>query len=507
MYDILYGRKYERDFDITEIAKRVRKDIKAAVKIGGLPKGLKASVRTSRYSGGRSLRVAITVAPGVTINNPERVEFDRDNPHSHTAIPILSTRAQVTVDTIEAIVAAYNYDGSDIQTDYFNVNFYGSVGWDHDLQAADKARVLAEINGEPAPDDKPLEFGPEAVVALLTKATYWTNWSANEVAQRLHAGVSKVKKVLDALADADKLFKTWSPRRSTVIYRLPKDTDNPEDNRTNREWADQKAVEAKEARASTKAARKLATQKYEAHRAQEDSKVRAAAADVAELLKGLRTRPELEFGAFELGGSSAEQSAWVGRLGQLVNQGVLEVVTGRTTHNGSNLYRLAQDKPTDTRAAGAQAAIEAAAVTQDKEASGKKLSVDTPHGVFTRITTRDDITHIGVARYGTTRDNGAPVAAGRLLGNDGNWYAAVWSSSAKGAKRGPSLCYGEEIAGPVEVYPVADCSECTIQAPTCANCKHDIQAVAGAGAQDKRESAPVQIKLFLVGGQHDQKTE
>ena len=44
---------------------------------------------------------------------------------------------------VEAIVAAYNHDGSDIQSDYFDVNFYSHVNFTSEVHDADRAEALA----------------------------------------------------------------------------------------------------------------------------------------------------------------------------------------------------------------------------------------------------------------------------------------------------------------------------------------------------------------------------
>lgn len=135
---ISYGSKYNRDLDIAQIAKLVRADIKAAVKEGTLPKGFKASVRISRYSMGQSLNVTVKAAPGVTIMNPLRLA------HEESGSREVMTRDEL-LDTVKSIVDAYNYDGSDSQSDYYNVNFYGFVDFAHELEQSerDASRVAA----------------------------------------------------------------------------------------------------------------------------------------------------------------------------------------------------------------------------------------------------------------------------------------------------------------------------------------------------------------------------
>ena len=146
--DISYGNKYNRDLNVAEIAKLVRADLKAAVKAGTLPKGFKASVRISRYSMGQSLDVNVKAAPGVTVMNPLRLAHEqsgsrevmtRDEMWRH------SEAARALLDTVKSIVDAYNFDGSDSQSDYFHVNFYGNVDFAHALEQAEReaSRVAA----------------------------------------------------------------------------------------------------------------------------------------------------------------------------------------------------------------------------------------------------------------------------------------------------------------------------------------------------------------------------
>lgn len=147
MYEISYGSKYEKGLNITEIAKRVRDDIKAAEKAGALPKGIKTSVRISRYSMGQSLNVTIKAMPGVQVMNRTRLEHDRDFPHRYPEGPGLelhTAEARAVVDALEALVGAYNFNGSEIQVDYFHVNFYGRVDIDWHLERAEREAFLAE---------------------------------------------------------------------------------------------------------------------------------------------------------------------------------------------------------------------------------------------------------------------------------------------------------------------------------------------------------------------------
>jgi hypothetical protein len=127
MYEITEGSKYQatRDLDIAEIAKLVRKDIKAAQALGLLPAEATFAVRIDRFSGGQSLDVTLTGMPDTWTYVSPGLEPDYAN-----YVPAhggYTDEAEAAIKTLRSIVFTYNYDGSDIQSDYFNVRFYGHV--------------------------------------------------------------------------------------------------------------------------------------------------------------------------------------------------------------------------------------------------------------------------------------------------------------------------------------------------------------------------------------------
>lgn len=136
------GSLYEetRKMDLRDIAKLIRKDLKAAIKDGTIPK-VKTSVRMSRYSGGQSLAVEIrTVPEGFVILSRERLEDDRKNPHGFPSRTLKTDEAAKLLEAVEGLVNRYNFDKSDSQTDYFCNRFYQHVGFDSDLTRAERAR-------------------------------------------------------------------------------------------------------------------------------------------------------------------------------------------------------------------------------------------------------------------------------------------------------------------------------------------------------------------------------
>lgn len=139
MYETTEGSKYQAtsDLDITEIAKLVRTDLKAAQVAGTLPADATFAVRISRFSGGQSLDVDITGMSDAWIY------VDPSEQHGRVD-EIFTAEAREATRTAARIVNAYNYDGSDIQSDYFNVRFYGHVKIQNEREqrfwAAEKAR-------------------------------------------------------------------------------------------------------------------------------------------------------------------------------------------------------------------------------------------------------------------------------------------------------------------------------------------------------------------------------
>lgn len=144
------GTKYEatRDLDIAVIAKMVRADIKAAIADGSLPVGLKCSVAIERFAGGKSLDVTVTAFPG-QIETDEAVRYyasrdwTADRPRE-----IHTPAAKAAIAKLEEIRNAYNFDHSDIQSDYFHVRFYGDSTFSHEVVEASRSATIARKAAE-----------------------------------------------------------------------------------------------------------------------------------------------------------------------------------------------------------------------------------------------------------------------------------------------------------------------------------------------------------------------
>lgn len=155
--------------DVADVAKQVRKDIRAAIKAGTLPEGLKVSVRISRFSMGQSIDATITALPSTfQVLNPERVRIERENPIGfHGGEARLTAQASELLATIEGMIKRYGRFDVDTMTDYWNVSFYVSVDFDGDITRNERAQIIATIEEADALavelglDDEPTTDAPD----------------------------------------------------------------------------------------------------------------------------------------------------------------------------------------------------------------------------------------------------------------------------------------------------------------------------------------------------------
>lgn len=177
MNPIAYGTKYAstKDLSRVEVAKLIRADIKDAVKAGTIP-AAKYSVTCESFAGGGSIdvRIADVKKAGFVLWNPLRLAWDTQNPHSglcdapSEARWLHSEEARALLDAVKAIVDAYNFDGSDSQTDHFHVRFYGQVEFSWRWADAKKEEEIAAMTpagvtpGEPSNDVAQAPRAPQA---------------------------------------------------------------------------------------------------------------------------------------------------------------------------------------------------------------------------------------------------------------------------------------------------------------------------------------------------------
>lgn len=117
-----------------EIAKRIRVELK------GLELGVKFSVRSSQFSGGRAIDVTIKGYEG-PVSCPECHGYRSSRYYAGLHGDLCQTcatwggwmapEARVLHDAVESVREAFNYDGSDPMTDYYDVNYYGSTTFEN----------------------------------------------------------------------------------------------------------------------------------------------------------------------------------------------------------------------------------------------------------------------------------------------------------------------------------------------------------------------------------------
>lgn len=122
-----YGTQYDASKTTKTVAAEFRAAVRAMVKAGTLPDA-KYSVRYSAYTGGRSIDVSVTPTHDVQDwLNIDWLDAHARQPHRHHDIAMYSPFACAVIKTLEGMLGAHNHDGSDSQTDYYDVKFYACV--------------------------------------------------------------------------------------------------------------------------------------------------------------------------------------------------------------------------------------------------------------------------------------------------------------------------------------------------------------------------------------------
>lgn len=136
MYERSYGYRYnEVDGRPADIAKVIRRDVKQAQQEGLLPARWSYSVRSDSLSINVDVRDCADAwrdCDGGQGCHNVWCEARNDPAYAHAAEPhhVLTEEADAAKITLERIHNAYNHDGSEIQTDYFDVRYYGHVNFE-----------------------------------------------------------------------------------------------------------------------------------------------------------------------------------------------------------------------------------------------------------------------------------------------------------------------------------------------------------------------------------------
>lgn len=187
MTEIVHGSKYAatKNLSRVEIAKLIRLDIKAAVASKALPKA-KYSVTTERYAGGGSIDIRISKIEGIKVFDEAALLHFHDDKNATTFFGDTgySKETKAALAKLNEIHNSYNFDGSDSQSDYFHVRYYGTVHLD--WQDADATRNEETAKAVTARDlavamkveadyiAREAEKGNPEILALLTDAEVYT---------------------------------------------------------------------------------------------------------------------------------------------------------------------------------------------------------------------------------------------------------------------------------------------------------------------------------------------
>jgi hypothetical protein len=122
---------------VTDIAKDIRRDIKHAIKVHELPPDLKVSVRSRYFAGGQAIDVDWSARSGTheLVCSYHRLPFrhcvgSADDHLQHYLQADLSQHGRLVQHRLGAIAEVYNWDNSDVMTDYFDVLFYCTPQWE-----------------------------------------------------------------------------------------------------------------------------------------------------------------------------------------------------------------------------------------------------------------------------------------------------------------------------------------------------------------------------------------
>jgi hypothetical protein len=135
-----YGGRYDSALSTTDICKRIRQHLKNEARKNPLFTGARFSVRKEHHS---SIRIE-AVEMGFNPLNPEYIQLEKE--HGKTfGESWLSINGKAFMDRIEAIADSYNFDGSDVQSDYYHVNFYLHTAINFDFTRQCQAELEADL--------------------------------------------------------------------------------------------------------------------------------------------------------------------------------------------------------------------------------------------------------------------------------------------------------------------------------------------------------------------------
>lgn len=147
MTAIRYGDQYDQTLTTKDVAARIRQQLRADCRATTGPlAGWAVSVRYRGFAGGTAIDITLHPPAGVHVRHQwaDTSHAGEHDPTNRCVIcdeQLLKVRSEsgglrrwwytpagrAAWDHATRLHDAYNYDGSDTQTDYFHVNYYGTV--------------------------------------------------------------------------------------------------------------------------------------------------------------------------------------------------------------------------------------------------------------------------------------------------------------------------------------------------------------------------------------------
>lgn len=138
-----YGGRYDSALSTTDITKKIRQHLKEEAKKNPLFVSSRFSVRKDHH---KSITVSVLEMQFNPLN-PERIKHEMEGERNYGE-KIYTPDGQAFFDRIKAIVDSYNFDGSDLMTDYFYVNFYCHVSIDRELEKGMRVNIERDIENQ-----------------------------------------------------------------------------------------------------------------------------------------------------------------------------------------------------------------------------------------------------------------------------------------------------------------------------------------------------------------------
>ncbi len=142
-----YGEKFSQlpdaeKYSNKHIASLIRDDVKTAVAAGAIPR-VKVSVKMRHPA----IDMVVSNVP-FQVLNPDRVKWDAETPYTRPPygspeFEQFTPAGKQLIERLTAIHGAYNFDRSDISSDYFDVNYYGRPEYERDMLDNERRDILA----------------------------------------------------------------------------------------------------------------------------------------------------------------------------------------------------------------------------------------------------------------------------------------------------------------------------------------------------------------------------